>query len=96
MNAERAETFNSAGIAYGEAIRSLRSAGYNDAAIDGLVAIVRDDGWGEPIWRWCTDAVPGWENETVAAWHLPDRAEQRGGRAPPGEAVVGSQGPDRR
>ncbi len=71
-NAEHAQALNPAGISYSQAIRSLRSAGYNDADIDGLIEIVRHDSWGRHIWRFRTDHHPRWEDETVAAWHLPE------------------------
>ena len=70
VNAEHARTFNPDGIPYRDAIRSLRLAGYDESGIATLIEIVRDDSWGEHVWRWRTDSRPQWETETAATWHL--------------------------
>ncbi len=63
MNVEHARTFNPAGISYGDANRSLHLAGYSDADISSLIAVVGHDRWGQQIWRWRTDHHAQWEDE---------------------------------
>ena len=82
VNAEHARTFNPDGIPYRDAIRSLRLAGYDDSGIATLIEIVRDDSWGEHVWRWRTDYRPQWETETPATWHSPNWARSAAARAP--------------